>query len=173
MVAYANMIPEDLNIICDHQSIWLGQLFESVAGLYTDLVVQRTINPYFIYSDHSPFWDNGYSAILGIEDAPINYPYYHTQYDTLDKLNMDFFTKSARASLATVAELALPVGVSPGDVDWNGEVDSVDLLLLAAVLTENLALQTHHSIQTDLNGDGTINALDLLELHLLVSEPDA
>jgi hypothetical protein len=170
MVAYADYAPEDLNIVCNQQSIWLGELFEAAADAYTSLTVRRMINPFLVYSDHSPFWDNGYSAVLGIEDTVISYPWYHTQYDTIDKLDMDFYTHSARTALAVVAELAVPVAVSPGDVDWSGVVDSLDLLLLSAVVVENLAIQPGDMFQADVNGDGRVNAVDLLELRLLVTQ---
>ncbi|MBN2432993.1 MAG: M20/M25/M40 family metallo-hydrolase [Acidobacteria bacterium] len=172
MVAYTDFVPEDLDIICNGPSIWLGQLFAAAAEMYTDLDVKRITNPMFIYSDHSSFWDNGYSAVCGIEDANVTYPYYHSEFDTFDKLNMDFCTRSARAAVSAVAELAAPVPIIAGDVDWNGSVDSVDMVLLAAVLSENLAWPSGGGeIQADLNEDGLMNAVDLLELHRRVSGP--
>jgi hypothetical protein len=60
-----------------------------------------------VYSDHSPFWDHGYSALLAIE-TDFN-PYYHSTSDTLDKLNPVFFTHVTRASLGLLAELAQPL----------------------------------------------------------------
>jgi hypothetical protein len=60
-----------------------------------------------VYSDHAPFWDNGYPALLAIETDFS--PYYHTTSDTLDKLNLGFFTNVTRASLGLLAELAQPL----------------------------------------------------------------
>jgi len=65
-------------------------------------------------SDHASFWDQGYPAILAIEDtwaAPTNdfNPYYHTLSDTLDKLNADYMTSMTRAMAGTLAELAEPI----------------------------------------------------------------
>jgi|GEM_PF-2789445 len=59
-------------------------------------------------SDHSPFWSNGYSAILGIEDDLYDMtPYYHTTSDTVSTLNMTYFTNFVKASVGTAAHLAL------------------------------------------------------------------
>jgi len=65
-------------------------------------------------SDHASFWDQGYPAILAIEDTwygttnDFN-PYYHTFGDTFDKLDPDYLTRMAKAAIATLAELAGPV----------------------------------------------------------------
>ena len=69
----------------------------------------RTVDASFVYSDHSPFWDNGYPALLAIEDNPLTNPYYHRTTDTLDTLNIDFFTSATRASVGLLAELAQPI----------------------------------------------------------------
>jgi PKD repeat protein len=59
-------------------------------------------------SDHSSFWDNGYPAILGIEehDNDIS-PYYHTTSDTVSTLNMTYFTNFVKAAVGTAAHLAI------------------------------------------------------------------
>ncbi|MCP4550390.1 MAG: M28 family peptidase [bacterium] len=61
-------------------------------------------------SDHASFWNRGYSAILAIEDDNDFTPYYHTSNDKLSTLNMPYFTNYAKASLGTIAHLALPAG---------------------------------------------------------------
>jgi PKD repeat protein len=59
-------------------------------------------------SDHYPFWSNGYSAILGIEEHDFDMtPYYHTSSDTLSTLNLVYFTNFVKASVGTSAHLAL------------------------------------------------------------------
>jgi PKD repeat protein len=59
-------------------------------------------------SDHSSFWDNGYSAILGIEEHDSDMtPYYHTTSDTVSTLNMTYFTNFVKASVGTAAHLAI------------------------------------------------------------------
>jgi len=77
------------------------------------------------YSDHASFWNKGYPAIVAIEDDGVDFnPYYHTTRDTLSRFNLAYFTAAVRASVATTAHLALPVGRVPVDVleiassDW-------------------------------------------------------
>lgn len=65
-------------------------------------------------SDHSSFWNNGYAAILAIEDDYDDFtPYYHTGYDMRQRINMSYFTNFAKASVGTAAHLALPVDGPP------------------------------------------------------------
>ena len=45
------------------------------------------------WSDHWSFWQQGYKGIMVTDTAPFRYPYYHTEQDTLDKID---FEKLAR-----------------------------------------------------------------------------
>lgn len=109
MIAYTDILPEDLDIVSNSESKWLADRFSSVSNMYTLLNIAQTVNPSFVWSDHSPFWDNGYSAILGIEDMIIMNPYYHTVNDTIDTLNLDFMIDAVKTCLATAADLAQPL----------------------------------------------------------------
>lgn len=40
-------------------------------------------------SDHAPFWDEGYSAILVTDTAELRSPHYHSPTDTLETLNIE------------------------------------------------------------------------------------
>lgn len=109
MIAYANAMPEDLEVIVNGPSQWLAERLLAAAALYAGLPAKKTVDSSFVYSDHSPFWDHGYRALLAIEDNPLQNPHYHRTTDTIDTLNFEFFVASARASLALLAELAQPV----------------------------------------------------------------
>lgn len=109
MIAYADAMPEDLQVIVNSASGWLADRFLVAAANYGVLGATKTVDASFVYSDHAPFWDNGYPALLAIEDNPLNNPYYHQTTDTLDKINLDFFTSATRASLGLLAELAQPI----------------------------------------------------------------
>lgn len=109
MIAYADALPEDLQIIVNPSSGWLADLYLDAAGNYGPIGATKTVDASFVYSDHSPFWDMGYPALLAIEDDPLINPYYHQTSDTLDKLDIDFFTSATRASLGLLAELAQPI----------------------------------------------------------------
>ena len=44
-------------------------------------------------SDHSPFWDYGYSAIMVTDTANMRNPYYHNSQDTIATLDLNFLTR--------------------------------------------------------------------------------
>jgi hypothetical protein len=68
-------------------------------------------------SDHYSFWDAGFPAILAIEDGNDFNPNYHTINDTLDNLDLDYFTSFVKASVATLAQLGcLQEGTLSGQV---------------------------------------------------------
>lgn len=41
------------------------------------------------YSDHAPFWDMGYAAMMVTDTAHLRNPYYHTASDTIETLNLE------------------------------------------------------------------------------------
>jgi len=41
-------------------------------------------------SDHVPFWDNGYPAIMVTDTANMRNPHYHRKSDTIETLDLDF-----------------------------------------------------------------------------------
>lgn len=43
-------------------------------------------------SDHAPFWDRGYRAILVTDTADLRNPHYHRPSDRLETLDLDFLT---------------------------------------------------------------------------------
>jgi len=104
----------DLHAGTDPASISLAQTFsETVAAYGLDLLPEILTDEATASSDHGSFWDNGYPAVLAIEDyhpgrKDFN-PYYHTSDDLLVHLNLEYFTTFTRAMLATVAALAEPV----------------------------------------------------------------
>ncbi|MCG6964109.1 MAG: M20/M25/M40 family metallo-hydrolase, partial [Acidobacteria bacterium] len=60
-------------------------------------------------SDHASFWSRGYPAVLVIEDDQDDFnQYYHTINDKREYLDMGYMTAYIKASLGTVAHLAVP-----------------------------------------------------------------
>ncbi|MEG3985667.1 M20/M25/M40 family metallo-hydrolase [Microcoleus sp. S28C3] len=43
-------------------------------------------------SDHVPFWDNGYPAIMVTDTANMRNPHYHRESDRIETLDLDFLT---------------------------------------------------------------------------------
>lgn len=108
---------DDTTNFVNDTSEWLGEYFITVADLYG---VQHTFDlvndPEAGGSDHFPFWNEGYDAIMLIEGetgvgGTLEYPYYHTTEDTLDKITMKLLLDNARTGTGTVAHLARPTEV--------------------------------------------------------------
>ncbi len=113
MIGYVDRMPEDLDVFVNPASEWMGYRISEDAGEYAGLSVRTVVDPSMVYSDHASFWDNGYAALMAIEDEPLHNPYYHTIGDTLDTLNLDFCTRATKAALATTAVIAQPVRPGP------------------------------------------------------------
>jgi hypothetical protein len=107
---------EDLDVNYNTSSAWLGNLMVQVAA---DYPVGIPVNAFqcnsMAYSDHWPFWMEGWSAICGITDnqgfcgQDGSYPYYHTSSDTIANCGPgapEFIAASMRLYLATAAHLA-------------------------------------------------------------------
>ena len=57
-------------------------------------------------SDHSPFWDHGYPALLVTDTAFFRNPHYHQPSDTVATLNLAFMEKVTQGLVATIEQLA-------------------------------------------------------------------
>jgi len=57
-------------------------------------------------SDHAPFWREGIPSFMLTDTANFRYPFYHTQADTIDKLDFDFMAKVCKATIATAIAYA-------------------------------------------------------------------
>jgi hypothetical protein len=57
-------------------------------------------------SDHSPFWDNEFEAIMITDTANFRTPHYHKPSDTIGTLNLDFATAVCCAGGVLVFEMA-------------------------------------------------------------------
>jgi Zn-dependent M28 family amino/carboxypeptidase len=51
-----------------------------------------TMIPETRLSDHSPFWDEGYKAIMVTDTSFLRNPHYHKPSDTIETLDLDFLT---------------------------------------------------------------------------------
>jgi len=60
-------------------------------------------------SDHAPFWDVGFPAVMITDTAFLRNPHYHQPSDTLDTLDLPFLTQVTTATTAAAADLARPV----------------------------------------------------------------
>jgi len=113
MIGYDPNEP-DIAVVTDENSEWMANAISHVQNERgINLTVNKVVNPKMTYSDHSPFWKAGYSAVLVTEasDSSSNEfsPVNHTANDTLDKLNPELIWKTSRLIIATIAMLANPI----------------------------------------------------------------
>ncbi len=98
----------------------LKETFDTCAATYVpDLRVislaapgNSTVAPDLRRSDHAPFWDGGYKALMLTDAANLRNPNYHTPGDSIATLDLDFYVKNVKAVLATLVKLADPLNAS-------------------------------------------------------------
>ncbi|MGL5060545.1 MAG: M28 family peptidase, partial [Microcoleus sp.] len=56
-------------------------------------------------SDHVPFWDNGYPAMMVTDTANMRNPHYHQASDTIETLDLDFLTGVCRGLIQAIRYL--------------------------------------------------------------------
>ena len=105
----------DIHVGTRGDSQALGTAFSNAMTIYGISLVPQTITwGATTFSDHDSFWDQGYPAMLAIEDLQdFNWYYYHSTSDTLDKLDLPYAEEFVQTTVATLAELAeiIPPGV--------------------------------------------------------------
>lgn len=113
MIAYEDVAPEYLNVvakIANPPCEQFADFYIAVADTYTTLLTYKHMVDDMQYSDHAPFWDNGYLALLFIEDWYVNNPYYHSVGDTIGGgyNNNTFCTEVIKATTAALSIIAVP-----------------------------------------------------------------
>lgn len=73
--------------------LWRGFRAAGVPSQWLPVVNQGRIVPDTRQSDHVPFWDLGYPAILITDTAYLRNPHYHQPTDTLETLDLAFLTQ--------------------------------------------------------------------------------
>ncbi|HET6466578.1 MAG TPA: M20/M25/M40 family metallo-hydrolase [Nitrospiria bacterium] len=104
-----------LGIVCNPEASAVKQRFEKVVGCFvSDLPLVSLIVPNAGHgfpdtrrSDHAPFWDSGYPALMLTDTANFRNPWYHRPGDRLETLDLPFMTKVTKAIVAFLAEAAL------------------------------------------------------------------
>jgi hypothetical protein len=57
-------------------------------------------------SDHSPFWDKGFSGLMVTDTSFLRNPNYHLPSDRVETLNFEFMRKVATGIYYSIIELA-------------------------------------------------------------------
>jgi len=137
-------------------SISLKDLMVQVNTTYSIGVIPSIFNPGATASDHASFWNNGYGALLLIEEyygGDFN-AYYHTVNDKILYFNQPYFHKMSRLALGTVATLAdLTVIVPVELLAFTASVRNSEVELLWSTASElnNMGFEIERSIDNQDN----------------------
>jgi Zn-dependent M28 family amino/carboxypeptidase len=117
-------VPNDyLATVANPSSEYLARVF---AAAHYEYVLDRfapaaVIDPAtlgdILRSDHAPFWNEGFRALLVTDTANFRNPNYHQASDTLATLDLDFLTDSTRATVAGLVAFGLVDGDHDGTPD--------------------------------------------------------
>ncbi len=122
-----------------------------VNNTYAIGVVPSIINPGTTASDQASFWNNGYGALLLIEEyygGDFN-AYYHTVNDLITHFNLPYFLKMSRLTLGTLATLAQLTDIVPVELlAFNASVRNSEVHLLWSTASElnNMGFEIERSI---------------------------
>ena len=110
-----NWINDQTDIVTNRHSSWIVEFTRIINTWFDfDLEIREFRDDLFGYSDHKPFWTQGYDAVTLVESITpwrdsrgyeAN-PFYHTSKDTVDKINLNLVTKVARLILSALYNLA-------------------------------------------------------------------
>lgn len=83
----------------------IAYLFRDAVNTYSQPLTPLIRQDSLSFSDHSPFWNRGFPALLAIEDWSDHTPNYHRTSDQLENLNLPYYTAFARSALAAFAHM--------------------------------------------------------------------
>ena len=81
-------------------------LFKSHSDVPVESLATLSIVPGVSWSDHLSFWRRGYPALMVTDTAFYRYPYYHTAWDTPDKINYDTMARVTDGLFGAISVLA-------------------------------------------------------------------
>ncbi len=121
MIGYVNALPESLEVIAKISNPAcepLADFLIAAADTYTSLLTRKNMVNFAPYSDHAPFWNNGYVALCSIEDNPPVNPHYHLTSDTIGAgyNDNDFCTEVIKAHVAALSLMAVPYATGVDEV---------------------------------------------------------
>jgi hypothetical protein len=137
-------------------SVALKDLMLQVNSTYSVGVIPSVINPGTTASDQASFWNNGYGALLLIEEyygGDFN-NYYHTTNDRIIHFNQPYYHKMSRLTFGTVATLADLTDIVPVELlAFNASVNGSQVQLLWSTASElnNLGFEIQRSVDNEDN----------------------
>jgi subtilisin-like proprotein convertase family protein len=107
MIAFESNGDNEMSISTNAASAEFTAEYTSVLATYGSELTYNYITTGA--SDHSPFWNKGYQAILAIEDWNDFNAYYHTPNDLFSNCNIPYFLKMVQSAVATMACLSMDI----------------------------------------------------------------
>ena len=109
----APKVGDFIGVVANKGSKVIMDLFRKSAAKYVPELKVVTyvapLNGYLLpqtrFSDHAPFWDEGYPAVMLTDTAMFRNPNYHTEFDRSETLSADFMAQVAEALMHAVADL--------------------------------------------------------------------
>lgn len=90
------------------QSTELAERAELTNSIYDIGLQLLVVNPGITASDHSSFWNAGYTAIAIAESYSFDFnPFWHTTGDSFNEFNLPYYEKVSKLAFATLGEWAL------------------------------------------------------------------
>jgi PKD repeat protein len=127
----------------------IANLFADVVDAYSLNLTPQIEQSGISASDHYSFWQQGYPAILGIEDFEDFTPWYHTINDTVGTLNINYFTNFVKAAVGSMAHMGCLKGALAGQVT---DAES-SAPVAGATVTAEQSSGGQSSTQTNISGD--------------------
>ncbi|MFN3532977.1 MAG: M28 family peptidase [Candidatus Brocadia sp.] len=102
-----------LGVVANYRSKSLMKAFHRITSEYVpelDVISYKVplsgyIIPQTRWSDHASFWNRGYPALMLTDTAMFRNPYYHTPYDTYEKLDFAFMANVTKAVVSVILNL--------------------------------------------------------------------
>ncbi len=140
-------------------STGLGLAFDAISDTYVPALDKIVASSPVSASDHASFWNAGYAAMLSIEKGVWSNPHYHQTTDIMSNYlqYFPFGTNMAKAAIATVAALAVPVSTG-----IEGETSFVNTEMVSMGLVTN-PVNTSASLNVSIPSTGTLD-LNLYDL---------
>lgn len=89
-----------------HEKAAFVEAFQASCDVPVEHLATFRFIPGVSWSDHYPFWVQGYPALMITDTAPYRYPWYHHPGDTPDKLTYPEFARVTKGILGAVWKLA-------------------------------------------------------------------
>ena len=111
-------------------SVELANLVDSLANQYNLGLTSVIHNPGTTASDHSSFWNHGYSAMVFGEAffSGDGNPYYHTSNDRIEHFNLNYYYALSKLAVATISHLAF-YNLIPVDLQSETNAIAIDFVL--------------------------------------------